>query len=119
MENEADNKDMHTAHEPIVCPVCGSKNLAFTEERRVSLGRLVRIGLVAIYILVIFLQLPSESTFLSFATSLSEIFNEGVLIFTAFWIIAFCATCLIVWNTERKSHAKGICRDCGHLWLLD
>lgn len=105
--------------QPIFCPVCGSRNIAFTEEIRKSLGRLIIPALIAIYFIAFIIQFPAEETFLNVRETLSKIYSAGFMTFTLIIIILILVTKLNIWNTERKSHAKAICRDCGNLWLLD
>ena len=118
-EQEVEKLQNVRRFEPIKCPVCGSTHLAFTEELRTSLGHLIIPALIAVYFFALIMQFSSKEAFMNLSETLSRIFSGGFMAFTVIMLILIAVVKLNIWNTERKSHAKAICRDCGHLWLLD
>lgn len=100
---------------PIKCPVCGSMNLAFTEEIRSSLGRIVNIILTIGFVVFFLLTINVGGNIIENLSSSLRNITIGVIIY----LLCYFIVQIIICNTERRSHCKAICRDCGHLWLID
>ena len=101
-ENNSSMEEMPT-YEPIVCPCCKSKNLAFITEYHKAIGAKV---LEAIFLFITIVILISSGFD----------FEEVGPIFVCF-IFATLITHLYIAMTESKTHVQCICKDCGHTWL--
>lgn len=96
----------------IICPICGSEHIAFTEEYHKDI------------INTVFSIISFIAGTICFAFYIKNSFNientnHTLLIPT---IICFFFSALFYIAkllTERKTHTKGICKDCGNIWLLD
>jgi hypothetical protein len=91
---------------PIVCPHCGSKNLAYVSEYHKSIvGRIfTAIFLFLSIVLIGSSMLGNNSNTNSIATA----FSAATLLFYVMVLII-----------ESRTHVKAICKDCGNIWLLD
>ena len=103
---------------PITCPNCGSKQLAFvTEYHKSIVFRLV--FLIAIFALIISFC-GDCGKFLEYLF-IKNTYNENcfeVVEYIVYICIASIAK-LIQYIIESKTNVKGICRDCGALFLYD
>ncbi len=110
-ENSAPQQ-MQTVGKPICCPQCGSRNLAFVGEYHKYLG--TRIASYIVLGVLAFLCYGHFWDFLHGGTS-----HSTHTFFTACFAIAFIVLQIVILVNESKTHTKAICRDCGHIWLLD
>ena len=94
------NYDLPT---PITCPRCHSRELAFVTEYHKAIGtRIVFFFLLAI-------------TLFCFFSSLQE---GGLVVAIVLGLVAFVVYICVLLE-ESKTHVQGICKNCGHLWLLN
>ena len=92
---------------PITCPHCRSKELAFVTEYHKAIGtRIAFIFIMGIALFCLF------STFGD-----NKIFG-GIIYAVIFGLIAFIVYICVLLE-ESKTHVQGICKNCGHLWLLN
>ena len=94
---------------PIVCPQCGSKEIAIIGEVHKNIGARV----IACIVLLVTLALA----FVDLKNTLKggNSYLALVIVFAALFFLIL----IFIWISESKSHAKAICRDCGHIWLID
>lgn len=131
MDSLPNNNEMHNANSmlnnkqitPIICPNCGSKNLSFVETYRKNV--ILRIVIAVMVFIICFLIFTELSTIISYIVAQyrgeksNKEFNGITLGFIILLFVLQAFFRLIILAEESKSHAKGICRDCGHIWLLD
>lgn len=103
---------------PIVCPECGSRELAYIPEYHKCIGTRILLFLNKIVIIV--------TGFMYLLFIIDDIFslpNTSVdfewvyaLVISAFTYLLFYVHII---ETESRTHVKIICKDCGHTWLLE
>lgn len=98
---------------PITCPHCGSRELAFVTEYHLSIG--CRIVAAIASIVFFCCILPSLSSLFNPNTNASNDSTGGLVISALVFSIAKLAQYL----TESQTHVQAICKNCGHLWLLN
>ena len=93
---------------PVICPKCGSKEIAIITDYHKCIWMKVITNCVIVAIII------------SFTFELTKL-NKGEFDYTIIvgLMIVYIALSIIIYFTESKTHAKAICRDCGHIWLLD
>lgn len=116
MQNDNEEKDPEQQpefqsipqHKPIVCPVCGSREIAFITDHH----KCVILKAVCQFIIAIIL--------ITFALNIKNAL-EGKYSFLAILILIpfYLIFSMIIYSTESTTHAKAICRDCGKIWLID
>lgn len=94
---------------PIVCSVCGSKEIAIIAEIHKCIFARIVAGLLLTVAIVI--------AFIGFKNTLTggRINLILVIIFAALSFVVYIS----VWIQESRSHSKAICRDCGNIWMID
>lgn len=101
--------------EPITCPICGKREIAFVTEYHKSIG--CRIISIIAGILFLCLFAPSFGGLLNGTESdLSITLEEPI---ASIFAIIFVVTKIAQYFIEAKTHVQAICKDCGHLWLLN
>ena len=90
----------------ITCPICGRRELAFVTEWHKSWGLRIFSG-----ILLFLYALMVVNTFEEYGFKISMSFITGLI---PYLLLRLAITCI-----ESKTHVKAICKDCGHIWLLD
>lgn len=96
---------------PIICPHCGRTNLAFvTEYHKSYSARIVKF--IFGFILILF-GLDYLAALISLKGGDDSV--GGMLFFAMVFFIAQGVQDYI----ESRTHVQGICKDCGHLWLLN
>ena len=98
---------------PITCPHCGSRELAFVTEYHQAVGCRIISGIAAIVFL--FSVLPTLSNFFNPGTTAVND-STGWIVVSA---LVFVTAKLAQYFTESQTHVQSICKDCGHLWLLN
>lgn len=95
----------------IICPKCGSKEIAFVTEYHKCLGARISLAITATLfpLLCIF-----AIVLLGFYEARGIIALLGFLFGTG---IITSIICIIV--IESRTHVQAICRNCGNLWLLN
>lgn len=98
-------------YKPIVCPRCGSRNIAFvTEYHKAIAAKVFLILFVAALIINYGDMLIRGITFQ----------NADASLLIEFLLGAFAlALTIYIFVEESKTHVQGICRNCGVLWLLN
>ena len=112
----------------ITCPICGRKEIAFVTEWHKCIGwRIISTIILAIIIFCaidIILQFSNElGTFITASAAgtppLNTTSDNKINSPIALFIIIYLIVKIIINYIESKTHVKAICRDCGHMWLLD
>lgn len=104
MENEKET-EAKTASNPLRCPKCGSAEIEFiTEYHRCIIARIISYFLLAAACILIYLGLWK---------------NKDVLAWVVFCVIFYVLLSIAILFEESKTHAQGICRACGNIWLLN
>ena len=106
---------------PIMCPHCGSRSLAFVHDyhRAIFLRVIAYIFLFAIFIALL-THVPNilYLTLIDFSKSSSADVEESIIAIVIPFIFYYLIK-LAIYGIESRTHVKSICRDCGHIWLLD
>jgi len=101
----------NTNYKPITCPICGSKEIAFIPEfHKCILLRIIRTVLIIALITISIFYLPHI-----FANKT----NQTLIIIEIVVLLVFLGIDALIKINEEKSHIKGICRNCGNIWLID
>jgi hypothetical protein len=96
---------------PIRCPVCGNVELSFVTEYHKGIGkRITCVILTAAIILLMLLNISNIS-----ANSANSFFTMTIIFLTVSDIACYIAIII----DESKTHIQAICKNCGHLWLLN
>lgn len=107
--NQEQPKSENAPHpyQPIVCPICGSVSLAFVTNAHKAIA--AKIGaLVSLFFFVYF-------SFIAITNSnQNEDFGKAVIAFVVYAVFQ-----IYIFITESTTHVQAICRDCGHIWLLN
>lgn len=99
--------------QPITCPRCGSRELAFvTEYHKTTYARLVCNIFLAI-IAIVFLTVDLPNLFSN--TDSGEI--SLITYIACGMFILFIK--IYIYLIESKTHVQSICKDCGNIWLLN
>lgn len=106
-----DNKNIDTQtiqkFTPIICPVCGSVNLSFIAEYHKS------IILKAINTLILIIGLI---IIIKNITNLSDkTVQTALYVLTVIYALIY----VVIFSSESRTHTKGICRDCGFIWIVE
>ena len=110
MENISDSKNNST-YGQIRCPHCGSSYIEFvTEYHKCVAMRVLCIIFAVIFVFVFVSHLFSMPTGENREVSISLMCISGFF---------FAAFMIAIWIKESKTHVQGVCRDCGHIWLLN
>lgn len=107
--NKNSNMNEIPQRAPIVCPQCGSKEIAIIAEIHKNIGARVLFGLVCLVTLSLF--------FVDLKNTLSG-GNSYIALVIVFAVLSFLIL-VWIWVNESRSHSKAICRDCGYIWLID
>ena len=93
------------------CPHCGSTHIEFvTEYHKCIWLRLICSALLTITAIL----------FLSYlASTIIGKDTDGELLLIIFIGISYLLVQAAVFYTESKTHVQGVCRACGHIWLLN
>lgn len=94
-------------HKAITCPHCGSHNISFVTEYHKCIG--ARIAVVILSLVAILFQF----------INVSENPAAFKTVMTALIGLAIVVILIAIFINESKTHVQSICRDCGHLWLLN
>ena len=100
---------------PITCPRCGSRELAFVTEYHKAIGCRIFSMILSGVLIMLLVLLATQSINANPANSNAE--GLGSLIAVLAIVLAFVK--IIQFSTESQTHVQAICKDCGHLWLLD
>ena len=100
----------------VVCPKCGSREVAFVTEYHKCIYLRI-ITLVLAVILIILLRFVCQKSIFDFFTS-GVVDGSGYFFLFSFGIVIL-GLIIAIWIAESKTHVQGICRDCGHIWLLN
>lgn len=96
---------------PITCPHCKSREIAFVSEYHVSIVDRI----IEILLLIAFIPLA--------IISISKITTGEAAGTPALLLVIVIVLYIIVRSnlqiTESKTHVQCICKDCGHLWLIN
>ena len=93
--------------QPITCPRCGRSSLSFVAEYHKDFhSRIWALIALTAGIILIFFTVKYE-------------FDPDYLIANIFCFVAYVLFHIKTIFTEARTHVKSICRDCGHIWLLD
>ena len=103
---------------PIICPICGSEELAFVPEYHKSVGYRIACVISLLFCLIsagmiIKDLLSTTNVEIQEANMLTNIF------LFAFGVVFFLVFYIVIIAIEHRTHIKAICRDCGYIWLLD
>lgn len=102
--------------QPITCPHCGSRELAFiTEYHKALFAKLLSAVFVAIIIFTFFVQ-DFEYIFIYSLTDTKYEFDGSKYIALG---IALFFTKIGEYITESRTHIQVICKDCGNQWLFN
>ena len=106
---------------PITCPFCGSRELAFVAEYHKSLTARAFLGFLKVclcltWIGVIFSFIQNPET--GFAKELQLTGNVIIPVSISILILMAVLKGVIMFS-EARTHVKSICKNCGHLWVLD
>lgn len=106
---------------PIMCPHCGSRSLSFVHDyhRAIFLRVIAYIFLFTIFIALL-THVPNilYLTLIDFSKSSSADVEESIIAIVIPFIFYFLIK-IAIYVIESRTHVKSICRDCGHIWLLD
>lgn len=97
---------------PIVCPVCGSREIAFITEYHKYIGLKI-VNYILIGILAVFVYARIYDAMRNIE---SDAFTTAIIIVLGILVIGFQIGILI---GESKTNVQAICRDCGNIWLLN
>lgn len=120
-----DNPEMNTnpLHKPITCPQCGRREIAFVTEYHKCIGlRIARNACLILSISILYLLFSPAVLCVagSAAGSSTNYFRPGAIyVIPILLILAAIITSIFIYIIERKTHIQAICRDCGHLWLVN
>lgn len=98
-------------YKPIICPRCGSRNIAFVTEYHKAIAAKIILYLLAV--VIIFNSVDMIVRGITTENADASLIVEIVLLLIAFGL----AIRVII--EESKTHVQGICRNCGVLWLLN
>ena len=101
---------------PITCPRCGSRELAFVTEYHKAIGCRVFATLLTGFLIVLFVIIFGQ-TFTNATNPSDDVIST---VFIAFLVGGILAIVKIAQHSiESQTHIQAICKDCGHLWLLN
>lgn len=111
-DNENDNLQYaQTQYIPIICPICGSFEIAFVAEYHKCIWlRIIKAIIAALFIVAL---IKSITNYLNPNT------NEIITPFLYGLAIAFVLVSIIISSIESRTHTKAICRNCGNIWLQE
>ena len=90
---------------PITCPRCHSRELAFVAEYHKCIKERI-LSLISLFFLIIFgFQFINE--------------RYEFVIYLLIAGLVFLVVQIKILFDESKTHVQGICKNCGHLWLLN
>ena len=111
MKDEEKLQDISTQVKPITCPQCGSTELAFvTHYKKEIILKIICLlcTFVALYAFAMHI-LPAIIT--DHSPQFISIFIIFAILAIVFWIGALIR--------ESETHVQAICKNCGHIWLLN
>ena len=111
MKDEEKLQDISTQVKPITCPQCGSTELAFvTHYKKEIVLKIICLlcTFVALYAFAMHI-LPAIIT--DHSPQFISIFIIFAILAIVFWIGALIR--------ESETHVQAICKNCGHIWLLN
>lgn len=111
MKDEEKTQDLPTQVKPITCPQCGSTELAFvTHYKKEIILKIICLlcTFVALYAFAMHI-LPAIIT--DHSPQFIPIFIIFSILAIVFWIGALIR--------ESETHVQAICKNCGHIWLLN
>jgi DNA-binding XRE family transcriptional regulator len=96
----------------LCCPHCGKTDLAFVTEYHKSYG--ARIAKFIFGFLAIIFGLEYFAALISSSSAIDDRL-AGII----FFAVAFLTAQGVQEHIESRTHVQAICKDCGHLWLLN
>lgn len=101
-------ENVTTQIKPIICPICGNYELSFVTDYHKSIWlKLVNnIILILLFITII----------INFSKIISGEIDLTIIILL---VSIYTLLNIVIYLTESKTHVKAICRQCGHIWLID
>ena len=107
---------------PIVCPHCGGRSLEFVTEYHKAIGLRVFACILLFWVFIASLyNIPNilYYSLIEFAKSSASTKIEESIIAIVVPIVFYILLKLAIYGIESHTHVKSICRDCGHIWLID
>ena len=114
MNEEEKMQNLPSQVKPITCPQCGSTELAFVTHHQKEL--LLRIACLVCTIISLFIFIANilPNAFVpssSLAPKDTVPFFIFAILAIVFWIGALIR--------ESETHVQAVCKNCGHIWLLN
>ena len=107
---------------PIMCPHCGSRSLSFVTEYHKAIGYRVVAFLLLLWVIVaLLMNIPNilYYSLIEFSKSSLSSRIEDSILSIVIPIVFYFFIKFTIYVIESQTHVKSICRDCGHIWLLD
>ena len=111
LKEQTMQETQNTQFKPITCPHCRGRGLAFVAEQHTALKH--RISSMILSIALIFLLtllIPQLTT-----NTLNNVLIATIVAIT----IILVGIKIAQYSIESKIHIQVVCRECGHLWLLN
>lgn len=113
------NQEQHP-YQPITCPRCGSKELAFvTEYHKSILWRAISILCTVPFLICLgAIAMVIDQYGLSGINNSSEVI-EPILIVIVIFLAIRCICKVVLLFVETRTHVQAVCKNCGNLFLLN